>query len=524
MNALTKALASSRAVVATAHEAAMRTKAEGGLAEILTPGTMGMFGDSQNSAKYRERYGLFRDWLYSAINAIAEKAAGQAVNLGRFTNVPESENRKRRPSRSKHFLMQRMTKTVHQMSSHRDLEIIEDDPLLKILERPNPLQHRWQFVYSFVANLCLTGWAFIVADEDGEDGLDLYSLPTTWVHSIHKDGAFSKFKIITPGKPANDIELDRSQVAFGHLPNPANPMAALAPAGSQIQSVRINDHIMTSQEALFGNGIFPSVVMTMGKRPFMDSESRPVMQGWQRRQIEGAVNKMWQGSRNYGLPLIVDGMVESVTPFSLKANEMGWDKSEDKVRTRILSAFSVHPFMLGGEIPGSYAQAKIIMDRFCDRVNTYLDMLGTVMTTFTGTIRQDEGLVIWWDKCEARDDAIYWKVVMELWKTGAITQDEIRALAGFPPDEDGNQAYIKQQILGGLFQMLNGKGLGTITSDQVAAVLEGMGLPTSLAKRIAGEPSEAAALGQAAEALEAAVAALRMPPSAIAARLLEDLR
>ena len=65
------------------------------------------------------------------------------------------------------------------------MEVLEDHPLLDVLERPNPIQYRWQFVYSFVANLNLTGRAYVVRDE-GEDGrTEFYCPPTTWVKPNH---------------------------------------------------------------------------------------------------------------------------------------------------------------------------------------------------------------------------------------------------------------------------------------------------------------------------------------------------
>jgi hypothetical protein len=91
------------------------------------------------------------------------------------------------------------------------------------------------------------------------------------------------------------------------------------------------------------------------------------------------------GVANYGEPAIVDGMIESVTRLSATQNEMGWEKSEDKIRTRILSAFGVHPYILGEPVGvGGYAQVVNIEKRFYKRVNTFLDMLSTVVTNFVG--------------------------------------------------------------------------------------------------------------------------------------------
>ena len=89
------------------------------------------------------------------------------------------------------------------------------------------------------------------------------------------------------------------------------------------------------------------------------------------------------GVANYGNPAIIDGMVERIDRLSATQNEMGWDKSEVKVRQRILGAFGTHPFILGEPVGvGGHAQAFVIERQFCMGVNTYLNMLSGVMTSF----------------------------------------------------------------------------------------------------------------------------------------------
>ena len=273
MSTLIKALQSSRAFGASVTDNALQLKQAGMLAEVMTP-PVGGFNQWRDQTKGRRQYGLFRGWLYSAINALALEAAGQPVMMGRMKGAGLSKGR-RRPSRIKQFELRKMTKTAFTKAAKTELEIVEDDPILDALEQPNPMQSRNQFAYTFIANLCLTGWGYIVANEiksgEHKGGLELYSLPTTWIRPDHKKGLFSHFYVIDPSKPASSQmdqkPLDRSQVAFVHLPNPSDPRSALAPATSQIQSIRIDDHIQTSQERFFENGIFPSVIITIGKRP-----------------------------------------------------------------------------------------------------------------------------------------------------------------------------------------------------------------------------------------------------------------
>ena len=111
---------------------------------------------------------------------------------------------------------------------------------------------------------------------------------------------------------------------------------------------------------------------------------------------------------NYGNPAIIDGLIEKYERMSATSNEMGWDKSEDKVRTRILSAYRVHPYILGEHVSvGGHAQVAAIEKRFCSGVNSGLDLLSTLMTNFLGpAVAENERVVIAWEKCIAVDDKL----------------------------------------------------------------------------------------------------------------------
>ncbi|MDQ6959976.1 MAG: phage portal protein, partial [Mariprofundaceae bacterium] len=356
MDALQQSLARTRGIVSAAHSRALQMKDAGVLAEtIAMSGAGNAFGNFKNQGADRQRYGLFRGWLYAAINALASEAAGQSVHLGRLLGAEPNPELRAVPPARKAWFRSRMTATAESKTAHGELEVIQSHPLLDSLERPNPVQHRWQFVYNFVANLNLTGWSYIIGDTDEDGRPQFYALPTTWIKPDHKEGPFSRFFIVDPKKPTGDMgkePLDRTQVAFAHLPNPSDPLSALAPAQAQIMAIRIDDHIQASQERFFENGIFPSVIVTIGKNPHPDVPGgvRPRLSGAQRRQVHGAIRKEMSTVANYGNPAIVDGLIESITRLSATQNEMGWEKSERVIKERILSAFAVHEYILGASI------------------------------------------------------------------------------------------------------------------------------------------------------------------------------
>lgn len=437
--------------------------------KILGSNTFGNWQADAEQSKARTSYSLFRGWVYAAIHAIASEGSLQDLNVARKTATSDKKNRQLPGTKS----LDTIPFQFKRAASQGNLEIQLDHPLHSCMVTPNPLQDGLSFTYSFIANLCLTGWGYIIGGKTGDSDqpYEFYSVPTTWIKPDHTDGPFSKFWIKDPSNPSSRPEpLERDVVGFAHLPNPADMKSATAPAIAQIQAIRIDDHIQTSQENFFENGVFPSVIIEMGKDPHPDVPAgvRPRLSPPQRRQVMGAIRKVMGGVANYGSPAIVDGLIENIRPLSMTQKEMGWDKSEDKARTRILSAFGVHPYIIGEPVNiGGYAQAAKIEERFCKRVNLFLRMLGGVMT---GMISKTESVAVWWEPCAPNDPALKWRNLLAMRANGDITRSEVRAEAGFPDiDPEGLEQRNKLlDSVGGLqaaIQILQSVGSGAIGPD-----------------------------------------------------------
>lgn len=460
-------------------------------AESLVPANAMLFDEYRNQTQGKKRYAQFRGYVHSAINALAQEGAGQAVQMGILTGGNPFQPRGKK---DKSFLS-KMPNSFQMKLAQQEMKLIKTDPMIDLLNRPNSVQYKYQFVYSFIANLCLTGFAFIVAGESKEGNPELYSLPTTWVKPSHKNGPFTEFKIVDPANPASEADatpLDRSQVAFAMLPDPSDPLKAMSPAVAQASSIAIDEKIQGSQIQFFDNGVFPSAVVTVGKNPHPEVAGgiRPRLSAAQRRQVYGAIKKISSGVANYGNPAIVDGLIEKIEKFSNTQPEIGWEKSEKTIRSRILSAFGVHPFILGEEMIGSYAQAYIIQERFAKKVNVFLDLLSCLCTDFVPGLfaeQKSKNTLLWFEKMSAVDPSMRQSLWTEARKNKDVSQNEFRAFMGLPPDEDSNESHIDKGMATVVMSVASQVSSGAIEVDQGVAILEGMGLPKDLAERIAGD-------------------------------------
>jgi hypothetical protein len=515
------------------------------LVDISPNDAIGSLQGMADQSANRERYGMFRGHLYSAINAICTRAAGQAAHVGKVEGADVPEERRQIP-RSKQARIRNLPKAVQELcqkSPDLSVELVLDGPLVEALEEPNDMQRRWQFVYSFVANLLLTGRGYVIGSvSEGE--LEFFSLPTSW---IRPNKNFTEFEVVNPRTQmpvTTDQKLTRENVAFATLPNPSDPMAAMAPAQAQSRAIMIDEHIQTSQERFFHNGIFPSVVVTVGADPHPAGGGpsfRPRLSGSQRRAVASAIRKTMSGVANYGNPAIIDGMIERIDRLSATQNEMGWDKSEVKIRQRILGAFGVHPFILGEPVNvGGHAQAFVIEKQFCTGVNTYLNMLSGLMTGFFKpvSIENQEKIVVWWEPCEAQDAAIEAQNWRDARKNGDVTRNEIRHRLNLTPDESGgdrNTQFTPQHVQQ-ITQIQKDVEGGSLDRDAaIATLVITMDLTEQEANQLIPEPVEpevgllpalpfeGESLEEAAGALRLAVDALKITPQQIADKVLENV-
>jgi len=497
MNALTTAMERANAKASTVHAQAVRLKAAGALGSAMevSPTSGGV-----NTRQSRIRYGQFHGWLYSAVNMVASNGASQPVKIGRLVGA-EATKIDAVPYRSaKFYSMRKIPNSIRSKVEGRRWELIEDHPLLDLLERPNPIQSRWEFAYSFIANLCLTGWSFIVWSKGQNNKFEIYSLPTDWVKPLHKNGPFSSFLIGHPSaSEGQKVEVGADKVAMARMPSPADLFGAMSPADSQQPAIRVDDQIQASQELFFENGVFPSVIVQIGKDPHPEVTGgiRPRLTAPQRRQVISAIKSTMGGVANYGNPAIVDGLIESIEKLSMTQNELGWEKSELTVRSRILSTFGVNPFMLGENTPvGGYAQAREIKQLFYNIVNRYLDMLSCVMSKLVEPVQDKRGRIyIWWEPLFAVDPMIESLNLRYARKLGDISPDEFRCELGLPPKEE--EAEARPAILDtpggiqGVSLILGQVSRGEISHDSAVQMLMlFLQVSEEVAEEIVGEEPE----------------------------------
>ena len=394
----------------------------------------------RHQSQSRQSYQFFKNWVYVAVNSLAKKLASQPLCVGEITDASPN------PARSLPPQTKSAVATFLKNSAEAEtLEIIESHPALDVFANPNPVQGKFEFFYSSVVNLQITGEAYWVAgvkkNEEGEEKLELWSVPTNWVVPNHDRGLFSSFDIVINGKTVAK-GLGPEAVARTYYPHPTNMQQAWSPLLACMNAAQIDNHILGSQKQMFKKGIFPNMVVTIGKQRGPDGKAtdmRPVLKGHQRRQIVSAVREIWNQTANAGEPAIIDGLIDSIHKLQSTPAEMDWTRSGDSIKERVMQCFQVNPIFVGQVIGANRAQAAEAKQSVLENaVNPMIDAFSETATSFVGPMFETpERLVVWLEKAFAVDQEIQLKKWDTARKNHDVTTNEFRTnILNLPPLED----------------------------------------------------------------------------------------
>jgi phage portal protein BeeE len=226
--------------------------------------------------------------------------------------------------------------------------------------------------------------------------------------------------------------------------------------------VAIDEAILSSQLSMFQRGIHPSHVLTIGKNAGPDgtvSATRPTLSAAQRRQLVNAVKAIYAGASKSGEPLILDGIVESVTRLSNTAAELDWTESGQSTKARITQIFGVNPIILGELEGANRASSLAAEEHLASTINPKLQLMGQTLTEYLGP---RFGVVIWFDQYTPKDFEAELKRMQLLAQYGAIELNELRAWAGLPPVDYGNMPLAQS---GGIDQ-----GIASMIDQRLATI------------------------------------------------------
>jgi len=393
---------------------------------VGTTATYGGIGERLRTASERQVQ-HFDGWNHAAIRPIAQRIAGQPIRVARLRARGKKEPEQRGIHKSY------LPDNLKEFSN--DLEPVRDHKFLSIMNKPNDIMVRWVLVYVTICSLELTGRAYwLMKDEKGGNG-QIWPLPTPWVTPKHNGRPFSGWTV-NPYNSGKEYDYKAESIRQFFYPDPSDPLGCISPTQKQARAIAADQAIQTCQERSFRNGIFPGIMLTVGRQNEIPGvTTRPKLTADQRRDIIYAVKRMYQGVLRYDEPLILDALIEKVEKLSHVPREMDYLNSGKQTKARIVQGYGLTPFIMGELEGANRATAVVAESHFVANVlNPKIDLISQNLTSFVLPLfDKDPTLVAYIEPCRANDPEMEIKERDQLIKSGSLMRDELRQHYDLPP-------------------------------------------------------------------------------------------
>lgn len=317
---------------------------------------------------------------------------------------------------------------------------LTDHPMLSLLERPNPMQSRYEFLQALVGFYRISGNGYIERVMVRGDPRELYALrsdrmtvdpsstgmPSGYTYRVGQN------TVTWQSDPRTGLSDIRHLKSF----NPLDDWYGLSPIEAGAYAVDQHNETMKAIQATLQNSMTPSGAM----------ESDDELSDEQFNRMKAEIDEKYSGSRNAGRPLLLEGGLKwtqmGLSPYDMAIIETKYSAARD-----VSLALGVPPLLLN--IPGdstysNYKEARLAFyeETVIPLVHYIRDELNTWLGPAFGGAELDVDL----DQVPAIADKR-----RELWTMADQATDlsinERREIKGYEAVEGGEQIYIPSNLI-----------------------------------------------------------------------------
>lgn len=309
------------------------------------------------------------------------------------------------------------------------LDEIDSHPLLDLINRPNPLQSRAQFIQWLVSYLEISGNAYIVSagpTDTRRPPLELWLLRPDRVKVIpHPIEMVSGYEYKVGGE---SVVFDRDQVLHLKLFNPLDDFYGMSPIQAAALAIDKLNNTDEWNARLLNNAAVPSGALVANNRLTDDQFGRL------KQELADEIG----GKRNARKPLLLEEGIEW-KEMGMNPRDMDFVKGSKMSASQIARVYGV-PLETVGLIDGTFDNRKAARrSLFGETILPLLD--NVVIDGFNSwlTPKYEEGLVLAKNtdgvEALAEDQKELWERVD---KVSFLAINEKRAITGYEPHPDGD--------------------------------------------------------------------------------------
>jgi HK97 family phage portal protein len=231
---------------------------------------------------------------------------------------------------------------------YRGPEELTEHPLLTLLSRPNPLQSGAGFLDYVYSHLLIAGNAYLEVAMMEEGPRELHLLRPDRVSIVAgPDGWPDAYDYTVAGQTTR---FGPDAVLHLKLFHPLDDHYGLSPLEAAAAAIDLHNQGAAWNKALLDNAARPS-----GALVYQGPADAPNLSEEQYGWLKGELEAQYQGSRNAGRPLLLEGGL-SWTAMSLSPQDMDFMQARNGAAREIALALGVPPLLLG--LPGDNTYAN----------------------------------------------------------------------------------------------------------------------------------------------------------------------
>ena len=335
-------------------------------------------------------------------------------------------------------------------------EVLEDHPLINLLNRPNPLQSYSEFFNSMFGFLMLSGNSYIL-----KVGGETISTPQE-LHLLRPDRmkvkgstnssmpSFYEYHINGKIQGIYDVDQENgfSEVKHVKLWNPLDDYYGCSPLSAA--AVEVDQHNMSSKHNvnLLNNGARPSGAVVF--KPKDEAGMSMNLTESQRQQLLTDLNNRFSGTSNAGRPLLLEGDFDW-KEMGLSPKDMDFIKLKHMSATDIALCFGVPSQLVG--VPDAQTYANVAEARLALYEETIIPHLKLIESEHNEWLVPQFGDDLMFcydiDKIPAlseRRRKVYENITSAV-REGILTRNEAREQLGLSPIDGADDLYISGTLL-----------------------------------------------------------------------------
>lgn len=331
--------------------------------------------------------------------------------------------------------------------------ILEEHPLIDILNRPNPLQSYTEFFSSLYGYLLLSGNSYVLkVGSDAGAPKELHQLRPDRIQIKGSGNPIpDRYDYILQGKVQASYEVDQesgfSELKHIKLWNPLDDYYGCSPLAAA--AVEVDQHNMASKHNvnLLSNGARPSGAVIF--KPKDESGMSVNLTESQRQQLLTDLNNRFSGTSNAGRPLLLEGDFDW-REMGLSPKDMDFLNLKHLSATDIAMCFGVPSQLVGVDAAQTYANvAEARLALYEETIIPHLHKIQSDLNEWLVPMFGDRlSLEFDIDEIPAlseRRRKIYENVTSAV-REGIMTRNEARSIIGLEPVNGGDGLYIASNL------------------------------------------------------------------------------